>query len=91
MLGEGQFSVVRKGIWKRNHKADFVLEVAAKTLKSGSRERDKVKFLQEAAIMAQFKHANVITLYGVVSTGGIVSLMYPHSFFSHNNALLKLP
>ena len=73
MLGEGQFSVVRKGVWKRN-KAGFVLEVAAKTLKAGSGERDKVKFLQEAAIMAQFKHPNVITLYGVVNTGGVVSL-----------------
>ena len=81
VLGEGQFSIVRKGIWKRNHKASFILEVAAKTLKSGSGERDKVKFLQEAAIMAQFKHPNVITLYGVVSTGGIVSLLYPYILF----------
>ena len=72
MLGEGQFSVVRKGMWKRNN-ASFVLEVAAKTLKLGSGERDKVKLLQEAAIMAQFKHPNVITLYGVVSNGGVVS------------------
>ena len=48
------------------------LDVAVKTLKSGSEERDKVKFLQEAAIMAQFKHPNVVSLYGVVSNGGIV-------------------
>ena len=42
-------------------------EVALKTLKADSSEEDKVKFLQEAAIMAQFKHPNVITLHGVVS------------------------
>ena len=78
MLGEGQFSVVRKGVWNRN-KAGFVLEVAAKMLKAGSGERDKVRFLQEAAIMAQFKHPNVVTLYGVVNTGGVVSL-YAYSY-----------
>ena len=80
VLGEGQFSVVRKGVWKRNNAGHgFVLEVAAKTLKLGSEERDKVKLLQEAAIMAQFKHSNVITLYGVVSNGGVVSfcMCYP--------------
>ena len=85
MLGEGQFSVVRKGVWKRNN-AGFVLEVAAKTLKLDSGERDKVKFLQEAAIMAQFRHANVITLYGVVSTGGVVSI---HTSF-HKNCYLTM-
>ena len=29
----------------------------------------KVKFLQEAAIMAQFRHPNVIQLYGIVTNG----------------------
>jgi serine/threonine protein kinase len=43
------------------------LEVALKTLKAGSEGMDKVKFLQEAAIMAQFKHPNIVVLYGVVS------------------------
>ena len=43
-------------------------------MKTSADEMDRVKFLQEAAIMAQFKHPNVITLYGVVSTRGTVSL-----------------
>ena len=43
------------------------MEVDLKTLKAGSEEMDKVKFLQEAAIMAQFRHPNIVTLYGVVS------------------------
>ena len=42
-------------------------EVALKTLKTDSLEEDKVKFLQEAAIMAQFKHPNIVTLHGIVS------------------------
>ena len=73
ILGEGQFGTVRKGIWRNMSGSSTVVEVAVKTLKAGSEERDKVKFLQEATIMAQFKHANVVTLHGVVSTGGIVS------------------
>ena len=42
-------------------------------MKASADEMDRVKFLQEAAIMAQFKHPNVITLYGVVNTRGTVS------------------
>ena len=41
--------------------------VAVKLLKEGTSGTDEVKFLQEAAIMAQFKHPNVVSLYGVVS------------------------
>ena len=47
--------------------------MAVKTLKEGSGEEDRVKFLQEAAIMGQFRHPNVVTLYGVVSEGEPVS------------------
>ena len=45
------------------------IEVAVKTLKEGAGEGDKVKFLQEAAIMGQFSHPNVVKLYGVVTEG----------------------
>ncbi len=50
------------------------IEVAVKTLKEGAGEGDKVKFLQEAAIMGQFSHPNVVKLYGVVTEGEPVSL-----------------
>ena len=50
------------------------MPVALKTLKEGSEQADKVKFLQEAAIMAQFSHPNVAVLYGVVSKGEPVSV-----------------
>ena len=43
------------------------LELAVKTLKAGASEEDKVKFLQEAAIMGQFSHINVIKMYGVIT------------------------
>ena len=51
------------------------VEVAVKTLKEGSEKEEKVKFLQEAAIMGQFKHHNVVTMYGVVTQGEPVSFV----------------
>ena len=51
------------------------IEVAVKTLKDGAGKEDKVKFLQEAAIMGQFSHPNVVKLYGVVTEGEPVSLI----------------
>ena len=47
--------------------------VAVKTLNPGVKEEDRVKFLQEAAIMGQFSHPNVVKLYGVVTVGEPVS------------------
>ena len=63
---------MESGTWKS--KVD--VEVALKTLKEGSIDMDKVKFLQEAAIMAQFRHPNIVILYGVVSNKEPVSKMY---------------
>ena len=51
------------------------IEVAVKTLKDGAGKEDKVKFLQEAAIMGQFSHPNVVKLYGIVTEGEPVSLI----------------
>ena len=41
-------------------------EVAVKSLADGSTEEKRIQFLQEAVIMSQFTHPNVITLYGVL-------------------------
>ena len=65
-LGSGQFGNVEKGMWQRK-------EVALKTLKTDSTREDKVKFLQEAAIMAQFRHPNVVLLYGIIKNDEPVS------------------
>ena len=40
-----------------------------KMLKMDATHNDKVKFLQEAAIMGQFHHHNVVRMYGVVLGG----------------------
>uniref|UniRef100_A0A1X7TKT9 Protein kinase domain-containing protein n=1 Tax=Amphimedon queenslandica TaxID=400682 RepID=A0A1X7TKT9_AMPQE len=57
-LGSGEFGTVYEGTW-------FSKPVAIKTLKNSSEEQDKVKFLQEAAIMGQFHHPNIVKLHGM--------------------------
>ena len=43
------------------------MEVAVKTMGEGASEEERVKFLQEAAIMGQFKnHPNVLSILGIV-------------------------
>ena len=71
-LGSGQFGTVHKGVWSYPKGAK---EVAVKTLKKNATQTDRVKFLQEAAIMGQFRHPSVILLYGVVTRGKTVSLV----------------
>ena len=69
-LGSGNFGTVFKGVWSFS---GGHIEVAIKMLKDGASEEDRVKFLQEAAIMGQFFHPNVVKLYGVVTVGDPVS------------------
>ena len=71
VLGSGEFGTVCKGEWVY---ADKKLDVAIKILSDSSDETNKVKFLQEAAIMSQFRHPNVIKLYGVVTNGQQVDI-----------------
>ena len=57
-------------------------ELAIKTLKPGANEEEKVKILQEAAIMGQFFHPNIVKFYGVVTVGEPVSqLAYMYQIF----------
>ena len=72
-LGSGQYASVDKGVWKSP--SGTTLEVAVKTLSNNAYafEPDRVKFLQEAAIMCQFKHPNVVRINGVVMDKEAVS------------------
>lgn len=73
LIGSGEFGEVRRGIWAC---AAGRVEVAIKMMKREVKEEDKVKFLQEAAIMAQFKHPNVVTMHGMVTAGEPVCLFH---------------
>ena len=78
-LGHGQFGVVHIGKWRTPKEEN---EVAIKMLDpTTSNQDDKVKFLQEAVNMAQFKHPDVIQLYDIVTNGEPVWLFHEHRLF----------
>ena len=80
-MGSGQYGTVHKGEWMASEGGEKI-EVAVKTLKERAGREDKVKFLQEAAIMGQFSHPNVVKLYGVVTERKLVSsAIFHHSPF----------
>ncbi|CAI8017003.1 Ephrin type-A receptor 4a (Fragment) [Geodia barretti] len=64
-LGSGEFGVVSKGRWMAVVRGP--VEVAMKTLRPAANEDTQVKFLQEAAVIGQFKHPNIVKLHGVVT------------------------
>ena len=66
----GEFVDVHKGAWKGREKD---LDIVVKSLKSNSPQEEKIKLLQEAIIMGQFHHPNILQFYGVVNEGGTVS------------------
>lgn len=54
-----------KGTWELLEGSQ---EVAVKTVKTNT-DIERIKLLQEAAIMGQFAHVNVVKLHGVVTVG----------------------
>ena len=42
------------------------LEVAVKSMELGACKDGRVKFLQEAAIMGQFGHRNILRVFGII-------------------------
>ena len=80
-LGEGEFGVVYKGQWKST--TGRTQTVALKTLKSTASNDERVKLLQEAAIMGQFTHPHIVTLYGVVKELHEVNVIILRSHYTH--------
>ena len=74
-LGSGQFGTVSSGMWKKSesdYEVDDLEEVAVKSMKKGASVEERVKFLQEAAIMGQFRHPYILRILGYM-TGDPVS------------------
>ena len=71
LLGSGQFGEVFKGEWATPWGTQ---EVAIKTLTGEISKEDEVKFLQEAAVMAQFRHPHIVRLLGAVTVDEPVGL-----------------
>ena len=72
-LGEGEFGSVCRGEWQSPMGC---VEVAVKVSKDGLDPSEKVKLLQEAAVMGQFLHPRVVRLFGVVTLGEPVSCAF---------------
>ena len=70
-LGTGNFGVVNRAIWTDS--TGMVYEVAVKSLSNNVSASERTKLLQEAAIMGQFCHPNVLKLYGIVLQTDLVS------------------
>ena len=74
-LGSGQFGSVEEGVWRVENRS---IKVALKTLNQSSTAEDRMKFLREAAIMGQFRHPNIILLYGMINSDAPVSFTHDH-------------
>ena len=70
LLGEGEYGVVYKGKWSSPKGVHLA---AVKTLREDADEEDRVKLLQEGAILGQFFHPNVVKLHGIVKDPDPVS------------------
>jgi hypothetical protein len=70
ILVAGEFVDVHKGAWK-GRKTD--LDIVVKSLKGNAPQEERMKLLQEAAIMGQFHHPNILQFYGVVNEEVTVS------------------
>lgn len=69
-IGSGHFATVEQGVWRNGARN---IQIAVKLFKESASRSDRIKFLQEAAIMAQFKHPNIVSLLGVVCEEDSVS------------------
>ena len=87
-LGMGEFGVVTHGKWKQSTGQE--VQVAVKTLNDNASAQDRVRFLQEAAIMCKFNHPNVIKLYGVVTEAPIMIVLEYMSHGSLRNFLMQM-
>ena len=63
---------MEEGLW---FNGTHEVRVALKTLKQDASAQDRVKFLQEAVIMTQLNHNNVIKLLGMVLDQNPVSIV----------------
>ena len=60
--------MVQHGIWRiKSETGCQDKDVAVKTSENGSKLEERVKFLQEAVIMGQFKNPYILQIFGIIN------------------------
>lgn len=72
-IGKGEFGTVWRGKWTTPEGGTRT--VAIKLLNPDLPQKDRIRFLQEAVILGQFRHPNIVDLFGVVKDGEPVSVL----------------
>ena len=80
--------MINRAMWKPLSGKE--IEVAVKSLNKDADDKDKLRCLQEAAIMCQFDHENVIKLYGVVTEDPAMIVLEYMSRGDLSKLLIKL-
>ena len=70
LITKGDFVDVNKAIWKGKERD---LDILVKSLVEGAPQDEKIKLLQEAVVMGQFHHPNILQFYGIVDEDSTVS------------------
>ena len=74
-LGRGQFGIVQRGIWRI--KCETGCQDKDVAIKIASELEERVKFLQEAVIMGQFKNAYILQIFGIINEDHVsIKLVY---------------
>lgn len=68
-----------KTSWRKSH--EVTIDVCLKATFTDE-PRERLKLLQEAAILAQFRHPNVIRLQGIISNENVVSVAIDHTLLN---------
>ena len=70
----GEFGEVWKATWKAPQgPIDVAIKVLKESHEMGEKESHQLNLLKEAAVMGQFKHQNIVRLYGMVTVTQSVS------------------
>ena len=60
--------MVQHGIWKKRSETGCKdTDVAVKGVENGGNSEERVKFLQEAVIMGQFKNPYILQILGIIN------------------------